>query len=48
MRLLFARFPLDEQQTRLTDALRSAEQGRLNLEGLLLAEENGNPVGLQR
>lgn len=45
LRLLFARFPLEEQQARLTDALRSAEQGRLNLDGLLLAEEGGNPVG---
>jgi ribosomal protein S18 acetylase RimI-like enzyme len=45
LRLLFARFPAEEQQTRLTDALRSAEQGGLNLDGLLLAEENGQPVG---
>jgi ribosomal protein S18 acetylase RimI-like enzyme len=46
LRLLFARFPLEEQQARLSDALRSAEQGRLNLDGLLLAEEGGNPVGV--
>ena len=45
LRLLFARFPLEEQQTRLSDTLRSAELGRLNLDGLLLAEEGGNPVG---
>lgn len=46
LRLLFARFPLDEQQSRLTEALRSAEQGRLNLDGLLLAEEQGHAVGV--
>lgn len=45
LRLLFARFPLEEQPARLEDALRSSERGTLNLEGLLLAEEGELPVG---
>lgn len=45
LRLLFARFPIEEQQTRLTDTLKSVERGQLNLDGLLLAKENGQPVG---
>src|SRR4051794_2664492 len=45
LRLLFARFPVEEQQTRLTDTLKSVERGQLNLDGLLLAKENGQPVG---
>lgn len=45
LRLLFARFPVDEQPSRLADTLRAADQGALNLDGLLLAEENGLPVG---
>ena len=45
LRLLFARFPVDEQQQRINDTLRSVEQGRLNLDGLLLATENDQPVG---
>ncbi len=46
LRLLFSRFPAEEQPTRLEDALRSAERGGLNFEGLLLAEENDHPVGV--
>ncbi len=45
LRLLFARFPLEEQSTRLEDALRNCERGSLNLDGLLLAEEGEQPVG---
>ena len=45
LRLLFARFPLVEQATRLDEALRNAERGSLNLDGLLLAEEGEQPVG---
>jgi GNAT superfamily N-acetyltransferase len=45
LRLLFARFPLEEQATRLDDALRNAERGSLNLDGLLLAEEGEQPIG---
>lgn len=46
LRLLFARFPLEEQQSRLTEALRSVERGTLNLDCLLLAKENDQPVGV--
>lgn len=46
LRLLFARFPVEEQPSRLADALRSANEGRLNLDRLILAEENGLPVGV--
>ncbi len=45
LRLLFARFPLEEQPARLDEALRNAERGSLNLDGLLLAEEGEKPVG---
>ncbi len=45
LRLLFARFPVEEQATRLRDALLASEQGRLNLEGLLLARAGELPVG---
>lgn len=45
LRVLFARFPVEEQETRLQDALQSAERGALNLDGLLLAEEDQRPVG---
>jgi mycothiol synthase len=45
LRLLFARFPLNEQSTRLEEALRNADRGSLNLDGLLLAEEREQPVG---
>ena len=46
LQLLFARFfPLEEQPTRVEDALRSADQGGLNLKGLLLAREDDLPVG---
>jgi ribosomal protein S18 acetylase RimI-like enzyme len=45
LRLLFARFPIEEQQTRVSEALLNAERGYLNLDGLLMAEENNQPVG---
>lgn len=45
LRLLFARFPVDEQQTRLHDALAASERGTLDLTHLLLAEMEGMPVG---
>ena len=45
LRLLFARFPVEEQSTRLDEALRNAERGSLNLDGLLLAEDGQQPVG---
>ena len=45
LRVLFARFPLEEQQARLAEALNSAERGQLKLDGLLLAEEADKPVG---
>ncbi len=45
LRLLFARFPVEEQAARLRDALLASEQGRLNLEGLLLAMTDELPVG---
>lgn len=46
LRLLFARFPVEEQPSRLADALRSADEGRLNLDRLILADEEGQPVGV--
>ena len=45
LRLLFARFPLEEQETRLRDALAASECGTLTLQHLLLAEADGLPVG---
>ena len=45
LRLLFARFPVEEQAARLRDALLASEQGRLNLDGLLLATADELPVG---
>lgn len=45
LQILFARFPVEEQAAKLAETLQSVEQGRLNLEGLVLAEENGIPVG---
>lgn len=45
LRLLFARFPVDEQAIRLRDALRVSEKGGLNLDGLLLATVGELPVG---
>lgn len=45
LRILFARFPVEEQPLRLAEALQSAERGSINLDCLLLAEENGQPVG---
>lgn len=45
LRFLFARFPVEEQQSRLAEALRSVEQGRLRLDALLLAKAGDQPVG---
>ena len=45
LRLLFARFPVDEQETRLRDALAASERGSLDLKHLLLAEMDGMAVG---
>lgn len=45
LRVLFARFPVEEQETRLKDVLQSVDRGSLKLDGLLLAEEDGQPVG---
>lgn len=45
LRLLFARFPVEEQAARLSSTLLASEQGRLNLEGLLLATIGGMSVG---
>jgi mycothiol synthase len=46
LQLLFARFPIDEQPSRLTDALLSVERGSLNLDGLILAKEGEQSVGV--
>ena len=45
LQILFARFPVEEQSAKLAETLASAEQGRLNLDGLVLAEENQSPIG---
>lgn len=45
LRLLFARFPLEEQATRIEEALKSAEQGCIDLTGLILAMENEAAAG---
>lgn len=45
LRLLFARFPVEEQDARLRDAVSASERGSLNLDHLLLAEIDGVPVG---
>lgn len=45
LRLLFARFPVEEQETRLRDTLAASERGTLNLDHLILAEASGIPVG---
>ena len=45
LRLLFARFPVEEQAARLRDTLLASVQGPLNLEGLLLATVDEMPVG---
>lgn len=45
LRLLFARFPVEEHETRLRDAIASSERGTLHLDHLLLAESDGLPVG---
>src|SRR5262245_35989754 len=45
LRLLFARFPIEEQQPRIEEALRAASRGRLNFKDLLIAKEDALPVG---
>lgn len=45
LQLLFRRFPLEEQESRLRDALAASERGSLNLDHLLLAEVEGKCVG---
>jgi mycothiol synthase len=45
LRLLFARFPVEEQEARLREALLSADRGTLKLDDLLLAESDGLAVG---
>jgi len=45
LRLLFSRFPAEEQSARLEEALRSVERGSLNIDMLLLAEEGDMPIG---
>ena len=45
LRLLFARFPVEEQETRLRETLAASKRGTLQLEHLLLAETEGLPVG---
>jgi GNAT superfamily N-acetyltransferase len=45
LRLLFSRFPAEEQPARMHETLRAVERGTLNLDGLLLAEEGELPVG---
>lgn len=45
LRLLFSRFPAEEQTARLEETLRSVERGSLNIDLLLLAEEGDLPIG---
>jgi len=45
LKLLFARFPVEDQETRVVEALAAGEAGRLSLEHLFLAERDGQPVG---
>lgn len=45
LRLLFARFPAEEQEGRVRDALAANERGTLHFDNLLLAESDGMPVG---
>ncbi|WP_397568854.1 GNAT family N-acetyltransferase [Schlesneria sp. T3-172] len=45
LRLLFARFPQEEHSLRIEEALKSAQQGSLDLSGLLLAREDDAPAG---
>ncbi|MDB5347427.1 MAG: acetyltransferase [Schlesneria sp.] len=45
LRLLFARFPAEEQEGRVRDALAANERGTLHFDHLLLAESDGLPVG---
>ncbi len=45
LRLLFARFPVEEQAARLRETLLAAERGSLNLDGLLLATKRESSAG---
>lgn len=45
LRILFARFPEDEQSSRREATLRAVEAGKLSLDGLRWAWHNGMPVG---
>lgn len=45
LRLLFARFPVEEHEARLQEALLASERGSLDLNHLLLAESGGQAVG---
>ena len=45
LRLLFARFPVEEQPTRLRETLLAVERGSLTLDGLLLATMTPPAVG---
>lgn len=47
LRLLFARFPVEEQSARLRETLLAAERGSLNLDGLLLATLQSQPDDTQ-
>lgn len=45
LRMLFSRFPLEEQTARLEDTLLAVQRGALDLSGLMLAEQCGRSVG---
>lgn len=45
LRLLFARFPVEEQEIRLQDAIAASERGTLVLDHLLIALKGDLPVG---
>lgn len=45
LKILFSRFPEEERDARLQDSLLSAQRGSLDLSGLWIAEQNGQPVG---
>jgi len=45
LRILFANFPADEQESRLQETLSAVERGSLSLDQLWLAEQAGQAVG---
>jgi hypothetical protein len=45
LRMLFSRFPQEEQAARLEDTLLAVQRGALDLTGLMLAEQSGRSVG---